>query len=300
MNYNLKKAIPWILSIIGSVGVIVTPILAVRESRKATEKIEQKKEELNTDNLTKKDLVKAVVPVYSGAIASGALSVGCIIGAQAMNAKQIAGLASMVTAGYATYYKYRNKIKEKFGPKFDNDILKEAEKKKETPPWESENERTETRELFYLDIFDDYFWSTRLKVKEAEMALNRMFRLTGLVTFADFVELLDIPVSSEQAEHFKQFVWSAENFGNDMWIPFHYPVEKDKNHNPFIHLSMLSFPSTEYSQEYLGLFDPIIYPGFEDEVLSMVEGPESLSQVNEPVAKFTTSIAKGGENCEST
>lgn len=93
----LKKASPTILSILGVIGVVTTAVLAVKATPKALERIEDAKEEKKSENgekLTRMETVAACWQCYIPAAATGIATIGCIMGANILNRRQQASLAS--------------------------------------------------------------------------------------------------------------------------------------------------------------------------------------------------------------
>lgn len=82
----MKKHSPEILTGIGIAGMITTTVMAVKATPKALILLEEKKDELDTDRLEPKDIVKTAWPCYIPAAVVGSISVFCLIGASSTKA----------------------------------------------------------------------------------------------------------------------------------------------------------------------------------------------------------------------
>ena len=124
----LKKASPTILSILGVVGVVTTAVLAVKATPKALEHIEDAKEAKNLENgedLTRMETIAACWRCYIPATATGIATVGCILGANVLNRRQQASLASAYALLNRTYQDYRKSVKNVFGEEGHKRVLQD-------------------------------------------------------------------------------------------------------------------------------------------------------------------------------
>ena len=92
MRTAVKKHSPEILTEIGIAGMITTTVMAVRATPKALILIEEKKDELEVDELTPKETIQAAWTCYIPAAAIGTVSVACLIGASSVNMRRRAAL----------------------------------------------------------------------------------------------------------------------------------------------------------------------------------------------------------------
>ena len=90
----MKKHSPEILTGIGIAGMITTAVMAVKATPKALILLEEKKDELDTDRLEPKDIIKTAWPCYIPAAVVGSISVFCLIGASSTNLRRNAALAT--------------------------------------------------------------------------------------------------------------------------------------------------------------------------------------------------------------
>lgn len=204
----LKKASPTILSIFGAVGVVTTVVLAVKATPKALEQIEGAKEiknRENGENLTRMERIAACWRCYIPATATGIATIACILGANVLNRRQQASLASAYALMNRSYSDYKRQVKEIYGEdahkkimsslateKVDSDHVIKAPGIMGESSLEFEDADEEER-LFYDSFSGRYFTSTISKVLQAEYHLNRNFAINGgEIPLNHFYELLGI------------------------------------------------------------------------------------------------------------
>lgn len=220
----LRKNASTILTIIGASGVIITAILAVKETPKAMriikdlEKYDSETSELSVPS--KLECVKAAWPCYIPAVTSGVATIACIFGANILNHRQQAALTSAYIFLENSYKEYQNKVKELFGEDADRQIhsaiVHDKYLKTDITP-SGENV------LFYEEHYGDFFECSMLEVKDAEYRLNRKFATTGEVTMNDFFDFLGLPENDVG----DSFGWSIEymmDFYGTCWIDFEHEL----------------------------------------------------------------------------
>ena len=116
-----------ILSCLGAIGVISTTIMAVSATPKAVSLLETAKEEKG-EKLTKFEAVKTAGPVYIPAAIMAIATIGCIFGANILNRRSQASLASAYALLNNSYNEYKNKVEETCGEDTNKQILKEIAK----------------------------------------------------------------------------------------------------------------------------------------------------------------------------
>lgn len=126
----MKKHSPEILTGIGIAGMITTTVMAVRATPKALILIEEKKDELETDQLSGKEIVKTAWPCYIPAAIVGSVSVFCLIGASSTNLRRNAALATAYTLSESTLKEYQEKVVEAIGDKKEQTIRESMAKEK--------------------------------------------------------------------------------------------------------------------------------------------------------------------------
>ena len=121
----VSKHSPEILTGIGIAGMITTTILAVKATPKALTLIEDKKKELElypTDKLTTIETVKATWKCYIPAAVTGITSITCLIGANSVNSRRNATLATACNLSATALTEYKEKVIETIGEKKERTI----------------------------------------------------------------------------------------------------------------------------------------------------------------------------------
>ena len=116
----LKKEAPTILTFIGATGVIGTAIMAAKATPKALDIIEDKKKELGLDqseNLRPVEVMKVAWKPYIPAVITGVTSVACLIGANSVNVRRNAALATAYNLSTTALAEYKDKVIETIGEK---------------------------------------------------------------------------------------------------------------------------------------------------------------------------------------
>lgn len=187
----IKRNAPTILTILGSVGVIGTGVLAAKANHKAEEEIFEARYE-NVRYLQpfpKKLKAKIYIKNYAPAVLVGASTIACIIGSHAISKNQQASLFSAYVMLNNAYLEFREKSKEIYGDDAEANVSKEIAKAKyDASIWEDKGVETQ---LFYLDSYG-YFESTMEKVLQAEYLLNKQFKDEGWCNINDLHGYLDL------------------------------------------------------------------------------------------------------------
>lgn len=230
----IKKYSPVALSCIASVGVVVTAVVAVKATPKAVVKIHadsRKNHDGDPYAYTKKEAVASAWKCYIPAVAIGASTIACIMGANALNRRQQAALTSAYALVQNSYKEYKDKLKELYGEETHNAIVDSimSEKCKDvsiyTPGiWASsssldfgEGMEPEIVRTFYDSFSQRYFETTIEKVIQAEYHLNRNFMFFGTIALNDFYEFLGL----EKTDFGDTVGWSNVN-GDIYWIDFNH------------------------------------------------------------------------------
>ena len=158
MRTNLKKIFrpiakqvskygPEIAVGVGIAGMITTTILAVKATPKSLRLIEAEKKRRNheikeeakesgkdtvglIDRLSILDTVKVAWKPYIPAMISGALSIGCIVGASTVHVKRNAALATAYQLAANTLSDYKEKVIETIGEEKEREVQKKVDAKK--------------------------------------------------------------------------------------------------------------------------------------------------------------------------
>lgn len=165
---------PEILTGIGIAGCITTTILAVKATPKAIRLLEEARNKTE-EPLTKADVVKTTWKCYIPAAITGATSIACLIGANSVNVRRNAALATAYTLSETALKEYQAKVVETIGEKKE-EVVRDAiakDKVEQNPISTREVIITEKgNTLCYDAVSGRYFKSDIDKIKSAICDLN--------------------------------------------------------------------------------------------------------------------------------
>ena len=197
----LKRNSSSILTGIGAAGVVATSVMAVKATPKAINIIREAKEEKGED-LTAIETVRAVGPIYIPAIISGVSTIACIFGANILNKRSQAALASAYAFLDNSYKEYKNKVSELYGGDANNNIREEIAKDKYK---DYSNSFTDDKQLYFDEYSGRYFQSTPEDIQKAEYELNRTLSIDDEAYLNDWYEYIGL----EPLDHGRDFGWST-------------------------------------------------------------------------------------------
>lgn len=129
---RVSKYGPEIAVGVGIAGMITTTILAVKATPKALKLIDEAKKEEAEEAVELKpiEVVKVAWKPYIPAMISGALSIGCVVGASTVHVKRNAALATAYQLAANTLSDYKEKVIETIGEEKEREVQKKVEAKK--------------------------------------------------------------------------------------------------------------------------------------------------------------------------
>lgn len=206
-----------ILTCIGGFGVIATSVLVAKATPKALKRLEKVEEEKGED-LTKLEKVKVAGPAYIPAVLTGASTIACIFGANMLNKRQQASLASAYALLDRSYKDYKKKVEELYGEEAGVRIREELAKDK----YEGleDIDFGDDKQLFYDGFSGRYFQSTLADVIQAEYDTNKQLINNGGVYLNEFYEFLGLDEISAGNE----LGWSSGILSSMYWA---YWIEFD-------------------------------------------------------------------------
>lgn len=195
---QLYRSSPTILTVVASVGVIVTTITAVRATPKAVKLLKEAELEKG-ENLTKVEIIRVAGPSYIPSALLGISTIVCIFGANALNQKKQASLMSAYAMLNESYKQYRKSAKIVYGENADDKIHAEMAKDAmvSTYDWgyqvynmdmDSESERL----LFYDLSSKKYFRTTMAAVLNAQYHVNRNLAIRGDCSLNEYLSFLGV------------------------------------------------------------------------------------------------------------
>ena len=178
---TIAKHGPEILTGIGVVGMVTTTVLAVKATPKAIRLIEEKETELEfekqeTVRLSKGEVIKTCWKCYIPAVVTGALSAGCIIGANSVSARRATALATAYKISETAFTEYQEKVVQTIGEKKEQAVRDEIAKDQiaKEPLVNKEVIITERGNTLCFDVISGrYFRSDIDKIRRAENLINK-------------------------------------------------------------------------------------------------------------------------------
>ena len=191
----MDKHSPEILTSVGIAGMVTSTVLAVRATPRALDLIEDKKDELDTNDLTKREIVQACWKCYLPAIITGGAAITCIVGASRINTRRNVMLATAYSLTERTLTEYRDKVVEVIGEEKEKEIRDEIAKDKieRKPVTDAVFMSEKGNTLCYDSISGRYFKSDAEKIRKAENVLNRKLMGDAYVSLNDFYDLIGLP-----------------------------------------------------------------------------------------------------------
>lgn len=189
VSMSVQKYSPEILMGVGISGMVITTVMAVRATPKALDLMEGKKEELEKEELTPIETVKATWICYIPAAVTGTISVACLIGAGSVNMRRRAALVTAYTLSESALKEYQEKVVEAIGEKKEQAIRDEIVKDKIDKNPVSRHEVIITEKgntLCYDTVSGRYFKSDRDKIDRIINDLNRRMRDEMYISLNDF------------------------------------------------------------------------------------------------------------------
>lgn len=240
---TLVKNSPAILTGVGIAGFVGAAVSVGTSTPKAMRLIEEKKEELGTDELTKVETIKTVWVCYIPAAVLTVLSIGCIFGAQSVNLKRNAAIATAYTLSETALKDYKQKVVETIGEKKERDIRDEVakEKLKKQPVSQSEVIPTGNGDsLCFEPLSGRYFRSDADKIRRALNNVNEMLLKDEYVSLNDFYDaigLIDTKIGNELGWHIQGGL-----------IDIRFVSDLADNEEPCLVIDFLDAPSYEYNK----------------------------------------------------
>jgi hypothetical protein len=166
---------PEILTAIGIVGMIGTVVVAVKETPKAIQLLEEKKNETGCEKLPPVEVVKTTWKCYIPAAVTCVASTACLIKGSSISLRRNAALVTAYNLSKTALDEYKEKVIETVGEKKEQDIVDRVAKAKlEKDPVQNHEvivtERGNT--LCYDGMFGRYFRSDMETIRGAIRDIN--------------------------------------------------------------------------------------------------------------------------------
>lgn len=232
-----------ILTCMGGVGLVATAVLTATATPKAMTRVDKAREEKG-EELTKVEVVIAAAPAYIPPVLTGLATLGCMFGANTLNKRQQASMASAYALLDTSYKEFKKKVGEVYGEDAVQKVQAEIAKDKYE---ESDIQPADGMKLFYDDFSGRLFESTIEKVQEAEYNINRDLSMQGYATLNQFYDYLGmVPIESGN-----DLGWSADmNFDYywQEWIDFGHHKTTMRDDLECIMITMFSEPTLSWKE----------------------------------------------------
>lgn len=192
---------PEILTGIGITGMLTTTVLAVQATPKALRLIEDKKANDELTELTPVETVKTAWKPYVPAVATGVISIACLIGANSVNAKRNAALATAYKLSETAFSEYKAKVIETLGEKKEKAVRDQVAQAKveKQPVTKSEVIIAGKGDVLFLEpVSGRYFTSDIEQIRRTINEFN--YRMTtGMeeyISLSEFYDAINLPHTS--------------------------------------------------------------------------------------------------------
>lgn len=234
---------PTILTCLGVLGMVTTTVMAVRATPKAMQLLEKAEKEKET-KLTKCEIIVTAGPAYIPATLIGVSAIVCVFGANILNKKQSASLASAYALLENSYREYREKLIELYGVEADQQI-RDAIVRTNCDYHQIGCDIPDEKLIWHDEISGETFEAYEKEVMDAEYHLNRNFTMRGYASLNEFYEFMGLP----QTEYGNAVGWSMSD--GYCWIDFeHHLVSRDDGGTPIYTIWMVFPPSHDYLREW--------------------------------------------------
>lgn len=217
-----------IMTGVGIIGMGASIIFAVKNTPKAMQLIEARKEELEVDKLTPIETIKTTWKCYIFPASLFLGATGCLIGSDVIQYRRIGNFASAYALTEDILQRYKDKVIETLGEEKEKEIEEEVEKEVEALPDLGNNIQFASFGDFpCLDQYSkNIFWSTKEKIGALINKLNFQMLNENYISLGDYAFELGVDIDEDIGN---QFGW---NVNDGMLEPIFSSIELN---NEFIH-----------------------------------------------------------------
>lgn len=236
----IKRNTPTLLTCLGAAGVVATAVLAVKETPKVLNLLENSEKEKG-EELTKLEKVKIASSVYIPSIITGMATIACIFGSNIISKNQQATLMSAYVLLDNAYKEYRKKADELYGEQAGEQIREEIAKDKYVSDRISLDD---DKELFYDFYSGRYFESTKTAILWAQYKTNRSLFVNCSVGLNEYYKFIGL----EQLPEYDSFGWTCsrmEEAYHHPWIEFNHEeiiIDGDSEYDEGLKCTIIYLP----------------------------------------------------------
>ena len=241
-----KKHLPEILTGVG-IGLFgFTVVDAVRQTPEACMRIEERKLDLEVEKLPVIELVKTAGPCYIRPAMAGIASVGCIIGANRVNMKRSAALATAYALSETAFKEYKDKVVELLGDKKEEKVHEEVLQERLDKNPLSDNTIIVTGHgstLCYDAFCGRYFYSDPEFIKSVMNEINRQLLFNYYVSLNDIYAKLGL----DETEVGDMLGWGV---GSGGLIEIYLSSKLTDGDSPCLVMEFVNHPGVDYNSMY--------------------------------------------------
>lgn len=186
---SAEKRLPAILMGFGIAGMATTIGMVIVSTPKALDLMNEKKEELEKEELTKKETVEAVWKCYIPAALMFSLSTACLVGSHSVSTRRYAALMTAYALTESDLNEYQLKVKELFGEKKEEEVRTAVAKDKldKNPIDTKEVVITDKGETLCFEPLSSRYFKTDIdKLKGEINNLNRQMLEENYISLNDY------------------------------------------------------------------------------------------------------------------
>lgn len=247
---GIKKHSPEILVTTGIVGMATSTVMAVKATPKAMSLLEDKKAELGTTYLTKKETIQAGWKPYAPSAILGVISAACIVGGTATNLKRNTALATVYAISENSLKRYQNVVEKEFGEEKAREIEQKVVKARinERPVIIDSDESAyvtitgDGNTLIYDSLSGRYFRSSTNAIDRAINTVNKNLLNDNYVTVNELYNELGVPTIGAGS----LIGWYVDK----EMLEITYDSDMDENGQPYVVLEYRNRPIPLYNYHY--------------------------------------------------
>lgn len=195
----LKRNSSTILTGLGAAGVVTTGVLSGKAAIKAHDDIQEANQAIRdegcSDVLDLKGKVLLTWKYFIPPVLMGATSMACIIGAQTVNVKRHAALASLYTLTEQTLQDYREKVVETIGKNKEDKIYTKVyeDQIQNDPPKDGQIVLTEKGNTLFKDKYSGRYFKSDIEVlRRVQNDLNHLLNNQMWVPVNDLYSIVGL------------------------------------------------------------------------------------------------------------
>ena len=233
-----------ILSILAVGGVVGTSVSVGRATNKASKKLKEAADEKG-ETLNNVEVITTVAPVYIPSIIWAGGTIACILGANILNKRAQATLASAYGLADQTFKEYRKKLIELHGEEMDQEIRTEIARN-HYDYHVIGMEHPDQKVTWYEPYSNRYFEMYERELIDAEYHFNRNFIIGGSRSLNDLYEMLGLPATKKGED----IGWCICD--GYMWVDFEHELQRKPDGTEYYVLQPVYPPMTEAEMEECG------------------------------------------------